>query len=69
MRQAGAWLASRYPDLAVYLWVLERNAAARRFYERLGAQNSHVSTMETHGGAMVHSCWYTWPRPEVLAAL
>ena len=29
MRQAGAWLASRYPDQAVYLWVLERNAVAR----------------------------------------
>lgn len=66
MRQAGAWLAPRYRDLGVYLFVLEVNASARRFYERLGARNSGVSTMETHGGAVVRSCRYTWPRAELL---
>jgi ribosomal protein S18 acetylase RimI-like enzyme len=68
MRKAGAWLASLYPELAVYLLVLEANASARRFYERLGAQNAGVSTMETHGGAVVRSCRYTWPRAELLSA-
>ena len=68
MRQAGAWLAPRYPGLGVYLFVLEANAPARRFYERLGAQNAGVSTMETHGGAVVQSCQYTWPRAELLSA-
>jgi ribosomal protein S18 acetylase RimI-like enzyme len=67
MRQAGAWLAPRYPDLEVYLWVLEVNASARRFYERIGARNAGVSTTETHGGAMVRSCRYTWPRPALLS--
>ncbi len=55
MRQAGVWLSHRYPDLGVYLLVLEANSAARHFYERLGAQNAGVSTMETHGGAVVRS--------------
>ena len=64
MRQAGAWLASRYSDLEVYLWVLEANSTARRFYERLGARNAGVSVMETHGSAVVRSCRYTWPRVE-----
>jgi len=68
MRQAGAWLAPLYFDLGIYLWVLEANSSARRFYERLGAQNAGVSTMETHGGAVVRSCRYTWPRAEVLSA-
>jgi ribosomal protein S18 acetylase RimI-like enzyme len=67
MRQAGAWLASLDPELAVYLLVLEVNAPARLFYERLGARNAGVSTMETHGGAVVRSCRYTWPRAELLA--
>ena len=67
MRQAGAWLASRYPELGVYLLVLEANATARRFYERLGAQNAGASTMETHGGAVVRSCRYTWPQAELLS--
>lgn len=68
MRQAGAWLAARYPDLGVYLWVLEVNGPARRFYERLGGRNAGVSTTETHGGAVVQSCRYTWPRAELLSA-
>jgi ribosomal protein S18 acetylase RimI-like enzyme len=68
MRQAGAWLARRYPELAVYLFVLEVNTSARRFYERLGARNAGTSTMETHGGAAVRSCRYVWPRAERLGA-
>jgi ribosomal protein S18 acetylase RimI-like enzyme len=69
MRRAGAWLADAYPGQGIYLWVLEVNAPARRFYERIGACNSGVSTTETHGGALVQSCRYTWPRPEALARL
>jgi ribosomal protein S18 acetylase RimI-like enzyme len=64
MRQAGAWLASDYPELGVYLLVLEVNVSARRFYERMGAENAGTSTMETHGGARVRSCRYTWPRAD-----
>jgi ribosomal protein S18 acetylase RimI-like enzyme len=67
MRQAGAWLASPYPNLGVYLWVLEGNSSARGFYERLGGRNSGTSIMESHGGALVRSCRYTWPRAEVLS--
>ena len=67
MREAGGWLAHGYPDLGVYLWVLEVNSPARRFYERLGGESAGVSTMETHGGAVVRSCRYTWPRAESLA--
>jgi ribosomal protein S18 acetylase RimI-like enzyme len=67
MQRAGAWLAPRYGGLPVYLLVLEANAPARRFYERLGGCNAEVSTMETHGGAIVRSCRYTWPRPALLS--
>jgi ribosomal protein S18 acetylase RimI-like enzyme len=63
MGHAGTWLGRHYPDFAAYLWVLESNTAARRFYESLGGRNAGVSTMETHGGAVVRSCRYTWPNP------
>lgn len=68
MRQAGAWLAARHPDLGVYLMVLEVNAPARRFYERIGGRCAEVVTMETHGGAIVRSCRYVWPSARALAA-
>ena len=68
MGQAGAWLGPLYSDLGVYLWVLETNSSARHFYERLGAQNAGVSVMETHGGAVVRSCRYTWLRAGLLSA-
>ena len=68
MREAGAWLDDHHPGLGVYLWVLEVNASARRFYERLGAHDAGASTMETHGGAIVRSCRYTWRDARLLAS-
>ncbi|MEZ4710991.1 MAG: GNAT family N-acetyltransferase [Caldilineaceae bacterium] len=66
MRHGGRWLAAMYPRLAVYLLVLESNASARRFYERLGAQNAGVLITKTHGGAVVRNCRYTWSGAEGL---
>ena len=69
MRSAGAWLCARgHGALGVHLLVLEENASARRFYERLGARNAETREMETHGGAWVRSCRYVWARAEQLAA-
>ena len=68
MRRAGTWLASQHGDLGVYLLVLESNARARRFYERLGGRNEEVFTTETHGGAVVRSCRYTWASAGLLSA-
>src|SRR5262245_59303133 len=68
MQQAGAWLESAYAGLGVYLFVLEVNTPARRFYERLGARNAGVATMETHGGAVVPSWRYVWRRPAAPAS-
>ena len=66
MKRTAAHLDRHHPDAGIYLWVLEANAPARGFYERLGARNAGVTTMETHGGAMVRSCRYTWPDPRSL---
>jgi ribosomal protein S18 acetylase RimI-like enzyme len=66
LERAGAWLHAEYPGQPVHLFVLEMNAAARRFYEKLGAENQGVSTMQTQGG-LVRSCRYAWPSPAQLA--
>ena len=42
MHHAFAWLAQHFPDVPVYLWVMENNHTARRFYEKLGATNAGV---------------------------
>lgn len=67
MRGAGSWLARTWPERGVYLWVLEANAPARRFYERIGARDAGVETTQTHGGAVVRSCRYVWPSARHLA--
>lgn len=65
LKQAGAWLGRQHPGRGMYLWVLESNASARSFYQGLGARDAGVTTMETHGGAIVRSCRYTWSSPEL----
>lgn len=35
--RVATWCRANYPDCGLYLWVLEQNDRARRFYERLGA--------------------------------
>ena len=42
MRRAAEWVCDTQPGVAVYLFVMEANANARAFYERLGAQNAET---------------------------
>ena len=39
MAEVAAWCRANYPDCGLYLWVLERNRRAQRFYQRLGASD------------------------------
>jgi ribosomal protein S18 acetylase RimI-like enzyme len=66
MRQAGAWLGARYADAGAFLWVLETNSPAIRFYERLGGRNAGLSTDDPYGRAIVGFHRYVWARPEAL---
>jgi GNAT superfamily N-acetyltransferase len=68
MRGGSAWLRARYASLPVYLWVLEANNDARRFYESLGATNAETVPTNTADSATNSSCRYTWPSPEALMA-
>jgi GNAT superfamily N-acetyltransferase len=69
MRRAGAWLASSYGGCGVYLWVLEANTGARRFYERVGALDAGTEEVENPSGATARSCRYVWPTPDLLAEI
>lgn len=61
IRETAGWAQREYPASGFYLWVLEANAPARLFYERLGAQNAERTTSVPPGGGTVYSLRYVWP--------
>jgi ribosomal protein S18 acetylase RimI-like enzyme len=66
MLRAAEWLGRMYPQLGVYLWVMEANNRARRFYERLGAKNCGTSDKRDPGGGSAPNCRYVWTTPAAL---
>jgi len=62
MAETFSWLKKSYPDVAIYLWVMTRNSQARRFYEKLGAENAGtIDKPNPVGGGSALNCRYVWP--------
>ena len=53
LAEAALWAERAYPDGGFYLWVLDKNTRARRFYEHLGATNEESEEIATPDGGMV----------------
>ena len=66
MRETAEWLHQAQPDAGVWLWVMEANAGARAFYERLGASNAGTSELPDPGGGHAPNCRYVWASPTAL---
>jgi GNAT superfamily N-acetyltransferase len=66
--ESARWAQERYQDAGFYLWVLEANGSARRFYERFGARNVEEADSEPPGGGTVRGLRYAWERPADLLA-
>ncbi len=66
MSRAAEWLVETHPHSRVYLWVMEANGMARRFYERLGAHNAGTSIKQDPGGGAAPNCRYVWQHPGAL---
>ena len=66
MRDVADWLRRVQPDAGVWLWVMEANAGARAFYERLGASNAGTSDLQDPGGGQAPNCRYVWASPAAL---
>lgn len=49
---------------AIYLWVLEENGRARRFYEKHGWRDSGERTAVSVGGKALSECRYVYSVPE-----
>lgn len=66
MRSAAEWLCRAQSSGGVYLWVMEANASARAFYERLGASNAGCVNLEDPSGGRAPNCRYVWGDPRML---
>lgn len=58
--EVAAWCRERHPGGGLYLWVLQQNQRARRFYARLGARDCGGEHSEPPGGGRIHGRRYAW---------
>jgi ribosomal protein S18 acetylase RimI-like enzyme len=49
------------PDAGLYLWVLQTNAGAQRFYEALGAGRAGEGIWSAPDGSQIPEFRYAWP--------
>ena len=61
LADVAAWCTRTFTSSGLYLWVLEQNAPARAFYERLGGNAEDTSTWDPPGGGTVLLRRYAWP--------
>ena len=60
MKRAAQWAQENYPGEGMYLWVYEANGNARRFYERLGAENYERVDLPGADGRTAPALRYVW---------
>lgn len=58
--EVAAWCRANHAGCGLYLWVLDGNRGARRFYERLGAGDRGGEFSEPPGGGRIHGRRYAW---------
>jgi GNAT superfamily N-acetyltransferase len=68
MSAAARWCVANHLGPRLYLWVLEANTAARRFYERLGATDVGMDTWSPPGGGAIARRRYAWSSLATLTA-
>ncbi|WP_394781712.1 GNAT family N-acetyltransferase [Undibacterium sp.] len=68
MADVARWCSNIDASCGIYLWVLEANHAAIRFYERMDGIVNGDEMWEPPGGGKVLTLRYTWPDLTVLTA-
>jgi GNAT superfamily N-acetyltransferase len=60
------WCVSTTSNKGLFLWVLQSNVHAHRFYQRLGAVKTGVDVWTPPGGGALPRYRYAWPDVEML---
>jgi ribosomal protein S18 acetylase RimI-like enzyme len=66
MRSVASWCLDNQPHRGLFLWVLQSNYSAQRFYEKLGAAVHGTDTWSPPGGGTLPRYRYAWPDVHVL---
>ena len=67
MARFAAALIERGDQAGVFLWVYEKNTAARRFYGSIGGSMVETTDYEVPGGGEARILRMTWNSPHDLA--
>lgn len=68
MADVAAWSLRSWPAKGMYLWVLESNTSAMRFYEKLGGSRVGEGVWTSPDGGEYRKLRYAWDRLDGLAA-
>lgn len=62
MKNLFEWCSTHYPEDGLYLWVLDSNKRAQKFYSSLGAVDRGGEISEPAGGGEIHGRRFVWHR-------
>ncbi len=68
MQAAAQTCAQEYGDGGLYLWVLQSNLRAQRFYQKCGGVQAGSDIWQAPGGTVVATDRYHWPSTAALAS-
>jgi ribosomal protein S18 acetylase RimI-like enzyme len=66
MAEVAAWCRNTHPGRGLFLWVLEENRQARRFYDRMGGVKADEEMWSPPGGGNVPTLRYVWRDVDIL---
>jgi GNAT superfamily N-acetyltransferase len=61
LRATARWTGGAHPDAGLFLWVVDGNTGARRFYERYGARDAGGNDWHAPDGSAISVRRYVWP--------
>jgi ribosomal protein S18 acetylase RimI-like enzyme len=69
MGELAAWSIRAFPGQGIYLWVLASNAAAQRFYARMGGENAGSDVWTPPDGSALPKIRFAWRDTPALLAI